>query len=80
MTSQARPKRRFLSRLLLVLLLAGTAFAAMRLGWVPQRFSPFPPISLGERPSWFLDTRLAALRLDRPLCEAVLKEPQISAT
>lgn len=80
MTSQARPKRRFLSRLLLVLLLAGTAFAAMRLGWVPQRLSPFPPISLDERPSWFLDTRLAALRLDRPLCEGVLKEPQISAT
>ncbi|OYW55917.1 MAG: hypothetical protein B7Z29_06435 [Hyphomicrobium sp. 12-62-95] len=80
MTSPTRSKSRFLSRVFLVLLLAGATFAAMRLGWLPQRFSPFPPISLDERPSWFLDTRLAALRLDRPLCEAVLKEPHISAT
>lgn len=79
MTSTVHPKRRFLARLLLVLLLAGAGFAAMRLGWLPQRLSPFPPISLDARPTWFLDTRLAALRLDRPLCEAVLKQPYIDA-
>jgi hypothetical protein len=78
MTAPARPKRLF-SRLLLLLLIAGTAYAAMRLGFLPQRLSPFPPISLEERPEWFLDTRLAALRRDRPLCEAVLKGPHIDA-
>ncbi len=80
MTTQARPKRRLFSRLLLALLLAGIAFATLRLGWLPQRFSPFPPIALDTPPSWFVDTRLAALRLDRPLCDAVLKEPHIDAT
>ena len=79
MTSPARSKRRLFSRLLLLLLVAGAIFVAMRLGYVPQRYSPFPPISLDEQPSWFIDTRLAALRLDRPLCDAVLKEPHIDA-
>lgn len=79
MTETARPRRRILSRLLLVLLLSGSTYVAMRLGYLPQRFSPFPPISLDTQPAWFVDTRLAALRLDRPLCEAVLKEPHIDA-
>jgi hypothetical protein len=79
MTSPARPKRRLLARLFLALLIAATMFVAMRLGYIPQRFSPFSPISLDTQPSWFVDTRLAALRLDRPLCEAVLKQPQIDA-
>jgi hypothetical protein len=79
MTSQTRKKSRFLARLLLIILLAGAYFGAMRLGWIPQRFSPFPPISLDAPPSWFVDSRLAALRLDRPLCDAVLKEPYIDA-
>lgn len=79
MTSPARPRRRLVARLFLVLLLAGTFLAAMRLGWLPQRFSPLPPISLDAPPTWFVDSRLAALRLDRPLCEAVLKEPHIDA-
>lgn len=79
MTTTARPKRRVFARLLLALLLLGAAFLALRFGYVPQRFSPFPPISLAEPPTWFVDTRLAALRLDRPLCEAVLEQPHIDA-
>ena len=79
MTSPARPKRRLLARLFLALLIAATMFVAMRLGYIPQRLSPFSPISLDTQPSWFVDTRLAALRLDRPLCEAVLKQPHIDA-
>jgi hypothetical protein len=79
MSKPVRPKRRSFARLLLILLLGLSLVAAMRLGYLPQRFSPFPPISLAERPGWFVDTRLAALRLDRPLCDAVLKEPHIDA-
>jgi len=79
MTSPARPKRRLFARLFLVLLIAATTFVAMRLGYIPQRFSPFSPIALDTQPTWFVDTRLAALRLDRPLCEAVLKQPHIDA-
>jgi hypothetical protein len=79
MTSPARLKRRLLARLFLVLLIAATTFVAMRLGYIPQRFSPFSPIALDTQPTWFVDTRLAALRLDRPLCEAVLKQPHIDA-
>jgi hypothetical protein len=80
MTSPARPKRRILARMLLLLLLAGVAFIALRLGYIPQRFSPFPPISLDTQPTWFVDSRLAALRLDRPLCDAILRDPHIDAS
>jgi hypothetical protein len=79
MTSPPRPKRRLFARLLLLLLLSGTTLAAMRFGFLPQRFSPFPPISLDTRPDWFIDTRLAALHRDKPLCDAVLKAPHIDA-
>lgn len=79
MTSPARPKRRLFARFLLIVIIAATAAIAMRLGYVPQRYSPFPPISLDTQPSWFIDSRLAALRLDRPLCDAVLKQPHIDA-
>lgn len=79
MSKPARRKRRTISWLLLFLLTGAALLAAMRLGYLPQRFNPFPPISLAERPVWFLDTRLAALRLDRPLCDTVLKEPHIDA-
>ncbi|MGE5266644.1 MAG: extensin family protein [Deltaproteobacteria bacterium] len=79
MSKPVRPKRRSFAWLLLILLVGLSLLAAMRLGYLPQRFSPFPPISLAERPDWFVDTRLAALRLDRPLCDAVLKEPHIDA-
>jgi len=74
-----RPGRIILRTLLAALLLA-TVFAAFWLGLVPQRFSPFAPISLDEPPSWFVDLRLAALRRDRALCQAVLHEPHIAAT
>jgi hypothetical protein len=74
-----RPGRVFL-RILLVVLLLAALFAAFWVGIVPQRYSPFAPISLDERPSWFVDFRLAALRRDPELCRAVLIEPHIAAT
>lgn len=74
-----RPGRIILRALLAALLLAAI-FAAFWLGLVPQRFSPFAPISLDEAPSWFVDFRLAALRRDPELCRAVLREPHIKAT
>lgn len=79
MSKPVRSKRHTFSWLLLVVLAGLSMVAALRLGYLPQRFSPFPPISLDERPDWFVDTRLAALRLDRPLCDAVLKKPHIDA-
>lgn len=79
MTTPRRPKRHPFSWMLLALLLAGGTFAALRLGFLPQRLSPFAPISLDDPPTWFLDTRLSALRRDRLLCEAILKEPHIDA-
>jgi len=79
MTDTRRPKRRIPSLLLLALLLGASLFGAMRLGFLPQRWSPFPPITLAERPEWFVDTRLSALRRDRDLCDAVLKSPYIDA-
>ena len=67
-------------RLTLILLFVLAAGGAFWFGLVPQRFSPLPPISLDERPSWFVDARLASLRYDAPLCQAVLKAPHISAS
>jgi len=74
-----RPGRVILRALLAVLVLFAI-LAAFWFGMVPQRYSPFAPISLAERPSWFVDFRLAALRRDPELCRAVLREPHIVAT
>jgi hypothetical protein len=60
------------------LILAAT-FGAFWFGLVPQRFSPFAPISLEATDQWFLDPRLAALRRDPQLCQSVLKAPHIDA-
>jgi hypothetical protein len=74
-----RPGRAFL-RILLAVLVLLALFAAFWFGIVPQRYSPFAPISLAERPAWFVDFRLAALRRDPALCRAVLSAPHIEAT
>jgi hypothetical protein len=74
-----RPGRTLLRILMLALLLAGAA-AAFWFGLVPQRYSPFAPISLSERPEWFIDFRLAALHRDPALCRAVLSPPHIVAS
>jgi len=74
-----RPGRIFLRTLLAVLVLLAM-FAAFWFGLVPQRLSPFAPLSLEERPSWFVDFRLAALRRNRALCRVVLRAPHIVAT
>jgi hypothetical protein len=71
-------------RVILCVLLAGLVlfalFVAFWFGMVPQRYSPFAAITLDERPSWFVDVRLAALRRDPVLCRAVLREPHVAAT
>lgn len=71
---------RFLLRTLLGLLLLAAILALFWFGLVPQRYSPFAPLSLAERPSWFVNFRLAGLRREPELCRAVLIEPHIEAT
>lgn len=75
----AQRSRHLFSRVLLIVLLAIATFGAFWFGLVPQRWSPFPPLSLAEPGQWFLDARLSALRRDKPLCEATLKSPFIEA-
>jgi hypothetical protein len=73
-------RRRVLPRLLaLFLLLAFAGVGAFWFGFVPQRYSPFAPLSLEEPGQWFLDPKLAALRRDPDLCHAVLKAPHVDA-
>lgn len=77
--TKRRPRRLF-SKLLLLLVVLSGAFGAFWFGLVPQRWSPFSPISL-ERPSGlFTDFKLSSLRFDPALCQAVLKAPHIDAT
>ena len=71
--------RRFVLKSILALLFAILSAAAFWFGLVPQRLSPFAPLSLDEPSAWFVDLRLAALRRDKPLCNAVLKAPHIVA-
>lgn len=74
-----RPRRHFVSKFLLVVLLLGSVGALFWFGLVPQRLSPFPPLSLSEPDQWFVDVRLASLRRDRLLCAATLTSPHIQA-
>ncbi len=71
---------RIILRTLLAALVLGAVLAAFWLGLVPQRYSPLAPISLEEPPSWFVDFRLAALKHDPALCQAILRAPHIAAT
>jgi hypothetical protein len=71
--------RNFL-RAFLALLLLIVVFGALWFGLVPQRYSPFAPISLDDPPTWFVDLRLAAMRRDPEQCRAVLRAPHIVAT
>lgn len=66
-------------RTILVCLLSLVVVAAFWFGWVPQRLSPFKPLSLEEPGQWFIDARLATLRHDPPLCHAVLSAPHANA-
>jgi hypothetical protein len=67
-------------KLTALLLTIGVGLAgAFWFGLVPQSYSPFPPISLEQRPGWFVDLRLAMLRFDSDLCRSVLKAPHIDA-
>jgi hypothetical protein len=71
---------RIILRTLLVLLMLGAILAAFWLGLVPRSYAPFAPISLAERPSWFIDFRLAALKREPALRRTILREPHIAAT
>lgn len=70
---------RMLGRLLLLMLLLAASLAAFWFGIVPQRFSPFSPLTLDASDQWFVDPKLAALRRDPVLCQAALKTPHIEA-
>jgi hypothetical protein len=75
---QKKPRRIFSKLLLAFFVFLGFA-GAFWFGLVPQRLSPFPPISLEEPPSFFVDARLSSLRFDAHLCQSVLKQPHIDA-
>jgi hypothetical protein len=74
----SRPFRTFY-RILLLLLVTLAIFAGFWFGLVPQRLSPFSPLSLETR-QWFVGPRLSTLRYDPALCLSVLKAPHIDAT
>ncbi len=65
--------------IVLVFLIAAAAAGSFWLGLVPQRYSPFAPISFETDPGFFVDAKLAVLRRDAGLCQAALKEPHIDA-
>ena len=73
-----RRRHRF-AKLLLMLLVVGSGFAALWLGLVPQRLSPFAPLRLDDPPYWLVDFRLAALRRNPDHCRAMLRKPHIEA-
>lgn len=75
-----RKTGRAVSRLLLLALVSLVVVAAFWFGFVPQRLSPFSPLSLDEPSPWFLDARLATLRHDPMLCHAVLSAPNAIAS
>jgi hypothetical protein len=80
MQQKPKPRRRILSKLLLLIFLFLAIAGAFWFGLVPQRLSPFSPISLEKPPYVFVDARLSSLRFDSELCQSVLKQPHIDAT
>lgn len=68
---------RVIVALCLMAVLAGAG--ALWFGLVPQRYSPFAPLSLESPPGLFLDFQLAALGRDPAQCRAALKMPHIDA-
>lgn len=56
------------------------AAAALWLGLLPQRFSPFAPLELNRPESWFLDFRIAALNNNARDCDAAIAQPLLDAT
>lgn len=75
-----RKTGRWFGRSLLLALAGGVTWAAFWFGFVPQRLSPFSPLTLNEPSQWFLDARLATLRHDPALCQAVLSAPHAIAS
>lgn len=73
-------KRTSAYRALAVALLAGGVLFAVREGLLPQRWNPLPPLDLAEPNPWFLDWRLATLRVDADACARLLRSPSIEAT
>lgn len=75
-----RPLIRLLKVALFIFTLPAAVALAFWLGLVPVRFIPFAPLDLTRSDQWFVDLRLAALKLDRSLCTSVLAEPIITAS
>lgn len=73
-------RRHTLSRSLLLLMVSAVTLGAFWLGLVPQRFSPFAPLSLDEPAPWLVDFRLAQLKRNPALCQAVLTGKHIDAS
>lgn len=71
---------RLLGRLTLLMLVFAATFAAFWFGMVPQRLSPFAPLTLDQPAQWFVDPKLAALRRDPALCQTVLRSPYAVAS
>lgn len=67
-------------RALAVALLLGGVLFLVREGLLPQRWNPLPPLDLSEPNPWFLDWRLATLRIDGDACAELLRSPLIEAT
>ena len=67
-------------RALVAALLAAGLLFLVREGLLPQRWNPLPPLDLAEPNSWFLDWRLATLRIDGDACARLLRSPLIEAT
>ena len=75
-----RAKGRGFSKFLLLAVVCAAVWAAFWFGLVPQRLSPFSPLSLDKPSQWFVDARLATLRHDPPVCQAVLSAPNAVAS
>ena len=67
--------RRRMARVVLVMLVGVAVFGTLRFGLIPQRFSPFAPLSLEEPPRYFLDARLSILRREPALCASIESPP-----
>lgn len=74
--------RRTRSVLLVVLLvlIAGSIFVALRLGDIPMAIGRAMPLDLSAPNQIFRDWRIAALMKDRDLCAKVLRQPLVRAS
>ena len=72
-------RRRRLSRVILLTLLAVGVGLLFRQGLVPAALNPLPAVDLGQPNPWLVDWRLAAMKSNPDLCRRVLVAPHIEA-